>query len=332
VGDGFGITANYPVYTFDKASLLAGNPPAIQKSMTMPTSTQSAGIPPVVYGDPPAYYMIEHQEGTNRTAVRLVALRDPLGAPYFTFYNLTVPAYSDPEDPPQKGTSVRPETFDSRFWSTAYRNGYLWATHHVNSSRVRARWYQVNMNGWPTSGLNPQLVQSGEIDPGFTVRTFFSSITVNASGDAAITCSRSSPNEYISMITALRYSTDPLGTFRTPVTQKTSNAGDTSGRWGDYSAVNPDPARPNSLWAHHEYGVSGNWRTWITELVLTRGDTNCDGQVNFGDINPFVLALSNPAGYAAAYPGCPLENRDVNGDGACNFGDINPFVALLSAP
>jgi hypothetical protein len=329
-GDGFGISSNYPVYTFDKASLLAGAPPAIQKSLTMPTSTQSAGIAPVAYDNPPAYYMIEHQEGTNRTAVRLIALRDPLGTPYFTYYTLTVPSYSDPESPPQYGSSVRPETFDSRFWSVAYRNGFLWATHHVGSTNVRARWYQIAMNGWPTSGTNPQLVQSGEIVPALAVRTFFSAITVNERGDAAITCSRSSPTEYISMITTYRYASDPLGMFRVSVTQKTSNAPDTSGRWGDYAAVNPDPAASNVLWAHHEYGVGGNWRTWIAQLVLPRGDLNCDGSVNFADINPFVMAIANPDLYAATYPNCPLENRDINGDGSCNFGDINPFVALLT--
>jgi hypothetical protein len=58
------------------------------------------------------------------------------------------------------------------------------------------------------------------------------------------------------------------------------------------------------------------------------GDLNCDGEVNFGDINPFVLALSNPAAYQNMYPGCILTG-DINGDGLVNFGDINPFVALL---
>jgi hypothetical protein len=60
------------------------------------------------------------------------------------------------------------------------------------------------------------------------------------------------------------------------------------------------------------------------------GDLNCDGVVNFGDINPFVLRLSNPGAYAATYPFCPDANGDINGDGSVNFGDINPFVALLS--
>ena len=60
------------------------------------------------------------------------------------------------------------------------------------------------------------------------------------------------------------------------------------------------------------------------------GDLNCDGEVDFGDINPFVLALSNPAGYPAAFPDCDLMDGDINGDGVVGFGDINPFVALLS--
>jgi hypothetical protein len=60
------------------------------------------------------------------------------------------------------------------------------------------------------------------------------------------------------------------------------------------------------------------------------GDLNCDGTIGFGDINPFVLALSNPAGYAAAFPDCDIMTGDINGDGSVDFGDINPFVALLS--
>jgi hypothetical protein len=51
--------------------------------------------------------------------------------------------------------------------------------------------------------------------------------------------------------------------------------------------------------------------------------------VSVADINPFVLALSDPAGYQVEYPGC-ISNGDVNADGQVNFRDINPFVALLS--
>ncbi len=59
------------------------------------------------------------------------------------------------------------------------------------------------------------------------------------------------------------------------------------------------------------------------------GDLNCDGTVEFGDINPFVLALANAVQYASAYPDCDINTGDINGDGLVDFGDINPFVALL---
>jgi hypothetical protein len=60
------------------------------------------------------------------------------------------------------------------------------------------------------------------------------------------------------------------------------------------------------------------------------GDLNCDGSVNFGDINPFVLALSNASGWQVANPGCEFLYGDINADGSVGFGDINPFVALLT--
>ncbi len=69
--------------------------------------------------------------------------------------------------------------------------------------------------------------------------------------------------------------------------------------------------------------------------TICRGDLNCDGVIDFGDINPFVLALSSWPAWLQQYPNCPPQNADVNGDGqyggSQGFGDINPFVALLAS-
>ncbi len=63
-----------------------------------------------------------------------------------------------------------------------------------------------------------------------------------------------------------------------------------------------------------------------------RGDLNCDGAVDFNDINPFVLALSlGETEYYNQYPSCHFYNADTDSNGAVDFGDINPFVACLSA-
>ncbi len=70
----------------------------------------------------------------------------------------------------------------------------------------------------------------------------------------------------------------------------------------------------------------------VTDMAyhpFTLGDMNCDGRVDFGDINPYVLALTDPAGYHAQQGFCDTLNGDINGDGYLNFDDINPFVYLL---
>jgi hypothetical protein len=59
------------------------------------------------------------------------------------------------------------------------------------------------------------------------------------------------------------------------------------------------------------------------------GDLNCDGLVNTFDIDPFVLALIDPAGYALAYPNCDIRSADCDSDSTVNVFDIDPFVKLL---
>ena len=70
---------------------------------------------------------------------------------------------------------------------------------------------------------------------------------------------------------------------------------------------------------------------WEACPEYSPGDLNCDSTVDFGDINPFILVLSNPAAYVATYPGCDLSLADISGDGNVDFGDIYPFVALLTS-
>jgi hypothetical protein len=71
--------------------------------------------------------------------------------------------------------------------------------------------------------------------------------------------------------------------------------------------------------------------TALTLTPSTKGDLDCDGTVDFDDIDPFILALSDPATYQIVYPNCNIMNGDLNCDNRVDFDDINPFVALLSS-
>lgn len=62
-----------------------------------------------------------------------------------------------------------------------------------------------------------------------------------------------------------------------------------------------------------------------------RGDLNCDGAVDFFDLDPFILAVLDPAAYPGAYPHCHVGLADLNGDGAIDFFDVDPFVDCVLA-
>ncbi|WP_146584082.1 hypothetical protein [Posidoniimonas polymericola] len=70
-----------------------------------------------------------------------------------------------------------------------------------------------------------------------------------------------------------------------------------------------------------------DFRYIIFDIV---GDVNDDGLLNTLDIDPFVLALTDPLAYDAIYPGIRVERADVNFDLQVNTLDIDPFVALLT--
>jgi len=124
---------------------------------------------------------------------------------------------------------------------------------------------------------------------------------------------------------------------------------------------NPSTTLIDTAWEYQELDISGvadnqatvylRWTMgttdsadvfcgWNIDDVLVRGldpdgcppvlgDLNCDGALNVFDIDPFVLALVDAAGYAAAFPTCDRMLADANGDGQVDVFDIDPFVMLL---
>jgi uncharacterized membrane protein len=75
-------------------------------------------------------------------------------------------------------------------------------------------------------------------------------------------------------------------------------------------------------------GASQGWVAHIGHI--SSGDANCDHDVNFDDIDPFVLALTDPDQYNAQYgETSDIKYADINGDGAVDFNDIDPFVECL---
>jgi hypothetical protein len=62
----------------------------------------------------------------------------------------------------------------------------------------------------------------------------------------------------------------------------------------------------------------------------SKADLNCDGCLDFQDVEWFVLAVTDPETHGEQFPDCPGQQGDLNGDGAVDFDDIPQFVATLA--
>jgi hypothetical protein len=261
----------YLIYIVEKSSVYGGGIPVAKHFLR--TGTQSFGIPSMYTNDAPRMYMIEHFDTEPSSQVRMWAIDDPGGSPSIQSTSVSVPTYYNPGDSRSQGTSTQVELFEDRFWSTMYRDGSLWACSHISEAasprRAVARWYEFEMNGWPTSGNPPTLRQSGTVDPGPGVYATFNSIFADDQGNAVMVFARSSLSEFYSIARSYRLGTDPLGTMSAPATVKESFTAYGSNRWGDYSGVVADPVSPGRFWMHHQYTPGGGaWRTWVQSETL----------------------------------------------------------------
>ncbi|MCK4342380.1 MAG: hypothetical protein KAY37_11735 [Phycisphaerae bacterium] len=86
-------------------------------------------------------------------------------------------------------------------------------------------------------------------------------------------------------------------------------------------------------------GYKHGYRLWVlnytgNDCILPEpfpllGDANCDGQVSWRDIDPFVAALGGQTQYEDQFPCCLWLNADINEDGDVTWRDIDPFVEVL---
>jgi len=112
----------------------------------------------------------------------------------------------------------------------------------------------------------------------------------------------------------------------------------------DISAVADGQATVHVRWAMGPSDASITYPGWsIDDVELygvlspagCAGDGNCDGVVNWRDIDYLVAGMNdNESAWAARFPApgpsCPFANLDTSGDGAVNWRDVDPFVALMN--
>ncbi len=100
-----------------------------------------------------------------------------------------------------------------------------------------------------------------------------------------------------------------------------------SARWAAGAVYVPE--RQSVLLFGGRKGVRGMADTWEASSPRLLGDLDCDCELTAFDIEPFVLALVDPAGYETVYPNCFRDRADLNEDGRVDVFDIEPFAEAL---
>lgn len=91
---------------------------------------------------------------------------------------------------------------------------------------------------------------------------YYPAVCADASGNMFMTFSRSSSTQYASMYRTGMLTTD--ATIQASALVKAGVAANTSGRWGDYSAIAPDPSNSAAVWLYGGWANTSNrWATWV---------------------------------------------------------------------
>jgi hypothetical protein len=269
--------------TFDHVDTLSINKNSLAGFVvTVPGGiTNQTMVPAVMHGSSPGGPMwLVQASGTDSSgnvlggsSIRVVEMSNELSnSPNFINDVISVSAYANPPLAVQPGNVAPIRTNDCRILNAAWRNNQLVASQNVGSGGLaHARWYAFN-----TTGGSAILTQTGEINPGAGVDTYFPSIEIAANGDFGMTFMESSSTENMSMYVTGRQPTDAPNTMQPPVRAQAgqriyTNTDTMRSRAGAYSGISVDPTAPTGFWAANEFATSAstnNWGTWITGFSL----------------------------------------------------------------
>jgi hypothetical protein len=183
----------------------------------------------------------------------------------------------------QKGTADLMDTNDTRIDSAAWRvvNGqqHLVLTQTVGSDAdlgvAKARWYDFNTTGATDTTVPVPLTNSGEINPGTGVFTYFPAADIDPAGDIGMTYVESSANEYFSMYATGKQLAEPameVGVLIAGGNGAYTGPDASPHRAGDYSGsavdVNAAGAQVNSFWSANEYANNGVWGTALLTFTV----------------------------------------------------------------
>ena len=278
------------ICAFDRTKMLAGTASAAQLCKTT-TGNESTYLPgdmdgPTVPPDGTPGLFITWQNNNPGTlylrklTLDFAANKATLSTPTsISVANDNVACFSDCV--PQPGTSQLLDVLGDRMmYRFAIRHfpdhDRAVFTHAVaNGSQVAFRWYEI----FDPAG-NVTVNQQGTFAPDDTYR-WMSSMAEDQSGNIGVGYSAASTSLYPAIRFTGRVPTDPAGSLETEASIQegagSQSGGTSADRWGDYSAMQVDPADDCTFWYVNEYEKATGYENWTTHIASFSFPT-CGGQ------------------------------------------------------
>lgn len=214
---------------------------------------------------------------TGLSTAMVHAIENVLTTPTLTTRPVAIPTFIRPTNGATSTGGHELDSLDGRLLNCQVRFGNLYTAHTVrmsNSDPTNAsRWYEIRLNGWPASGQNPVLAQSGNVAIGNDTHMFMPAVAVNSQRDIAMVYTRSSPNVVADFVASSRRAGDAPGTMGTPVLLTGSigsTYGGVSNRWGDYFGCQVDPVDDTTFWGIGMIAnAGGGWQTVVQSFKVT---------------------------------------------------------------
>ncbi len=343
-GTNSGFQSQYDVFAVDRANMLLGLPARPMQffqnftNLMMPADSDGPVGPPatspgLIYnfkkgGEPyfssPAtdridvYSFAVNWATPASTTLTLTTTITP--AQGLAPFNWTVCGFFVSNCIPQPGTA---QGIDSASWwpmqRLVYRNfgshetllGSWTVDVNAVGNRAAPRWFELR-----NVGAGWTLFQQGTHSPD-AIHRWMPSIAMDGTGNIALGYSRGDGANFPSIYYATRETTDPLGTMQAEAVLFAGGGSQThsAARWGDYAAMEIDPADDCTFWFTSEYlAVTGSapWRTRVGSFKLA----SCGGG---GGNTPPVVAITAPAngssfasGTSVTFTGTANDAQDGN--------------------
>ncbi len=241
-------------------------------------------------------------------------------------FNWTVCGFFVQNCLPQPGTA---QGLDSASWwpmqRLVYRNfgsheslvGAWTVDVNAVGNRAAPRWFELRNSGGGWS-----IFQQGTHSPD-AIHRWMPSVAMDGAGNIALGYSRVDGANFPSIWYATRDATDPLGTMQAEVQMQAGAGSQTSSsaRWGDYAAMELDPADDCTFWFTTEYysaTSASSWRTRVGSFKMP----SCGGG---GGNTPPSVTITAPANGSSFATG-----TSINFTGTANDAQDGNISASLS--